>query len=118
MPDLPAAYPRHGISLELEATAPPLVTFGGGVAPSANTRGAASRGAKTALASGARLGTLRGGPDDVSVDVSYITVVSVLNATEDGSPLQVGRAATRRGPEHGRGPPTMQQGWPPPQHDP
>mgnify|MGYP001811238842 CR=1 FL=1 len=85
MPELPKAYPRHGIGFDIQLDEPPIILFGsGGVAPSA----AASRGV-SATGVRASVGDPQG--DDVLVSLRYTTVVSVLNASADGSgaPLQV-----------------------------
>ncbi|KAI8463303.1 MAG: hypothetical protein J3K34DRAFT_527110 [Monoraphidium minutum] len=84
MPDLPAAYPRHGLALDIVLSEPPAVAFGagGGVAPSRR------RSLPGGVADGPK-------GDDVLVSLRYTTAVSVLNASADGSgaPLQVARLA-------------------------
>ncbi|GBF96808.1 hypothetical protein Rsub_09664 [Raphidocelis subcapitata] len=90
MPDLPKAYPKHGILLEIEATAPPTVAFADPAPPAPSP----SLGGAAAGAAARSPGSNDGGGGDVSVSLSYSTVVSVLNASADGAaPLEVARLA-------------------------
>ncbi len=112
MPDLPKTYPKHGVQLDVELTEPPVVAFadGGAVPPSSSWSSRAAGGQRPGQ-TGQRPGQTGVEGDDVLVSVRYTTVVSVLNATADGAPLEVGRGGRGSGCIESRGrfqPPAVQ----------